>query len=85
MASLKSRTQTGYTELYRDNVITKNSYFKNLDLMAMTVSHLKDEKCWLPFERGMDRQRLSRRNTRHIMGRIVLFGASTETFACSAD
>jgi hypothetical protein len=51
MASLNSRTQTGYTEL--DDVTAKNSFLKNPDLMAKTFSHLqvendkKNRRCFL--------------------------------------
>jgi hypothetical protein len=38
----------------------------------------------VPFERGSDLQRLSRRRTRCIMGRIGFFDASTDTVARSS-
>ena len=41
MALLDTRTQTGYNEL--DDVTAKHSFWKNLDLMAMTFSHLQAE------------------------------------------
>jgi hypothetical protein len=48
MASLNSHTQSKYTDSGPgpglDDVTAKHSFFKNPDLMAITFSHLKNEK-----------------------------------------
>ena len=38
---MASHSQTGYTEL--DDVTARNSFLKDSELMAMTISHLQDD------------------------------------------
>ena len=79
MASPKSHTQT---EL--DRITAKDSFLKNAELMAMTLSQKRRDELSVHFQRGIDMQRLSRGSTRRIMRRIGFFAASTETVVLSA-
>ena len=71
MASLNSHNQT-----VLDDVTAKEPRPHGDDIFSSAT-----RKSLVPFECGIDVQRLPRCSTRYIMGRIVFFGAPTETVA----